>query len=119
LKPAVPINAVPVASSARAPGAFFHWQGDTLVLRLKVQPGARRTAWGEVLGDRIKLALTASPVDGKANAMLIAFIASEFGVAKNQVHLHRGDAAREKEIHITGPKLSQKWVSTPLNGLLE
>jgi uncharacterized protein (TIGR00251 family) len=115
----VPINVARATSPARAPGTFFSWQGPTLVLRLKVQPGASRTAWGEVLGDRIKLYLTTPPVDGKANAMLIAFIAAEFGVAKNQVHLHRGDAAREKEIHVQAPKLSQKLVKTPLNVLFE
>jgi uncharacterized protein (TIGR00251 family) len=88
-------------------GAFFNWQGDTLVVRLKVQPRASRNAWGEVMGDRVKLYLTTPPVDGKANAAVIAFIADAFGVAKNQVHIQRGEAAREKEIHIHAPKTIQ------------
>ncbi|HQS01569.1 MAG: hypothetical protein B7Y07_07850 [Halothiobacillus sp. 24-54-40] len=87
------------------PDAFFHWQNNTLVLRLKVQPRASRNAWGEVMGDRIKLYLTTPPVEGKANAAVIAFVAKEFGVAKNQVHLHRGDTGRDKELHVQAPKI--------------
>lgn len=96
-----------------APGAFFYWQEATLILRLKVQPRASRNAWGEVLGDRIKLYLTTPPVEGKANAAVIAFIAEAFGVAKAQVHLHRGQMGRDKEVHVHAPK-----TIPPLSALL-
>lgn len=96
-----------------APDTFFHWQDATLILRLKVQPRSSRNAWGEVLGDRIKLYLTTPPVDGKANAAVVAFVAQTFGVAKSQVHLHRGQMGRDKEIHIHAPKIIQ-----PMRALL-
>lgn len=94
-----------MAQRSPASGAFFNWQGSSLVLRLKVQPRASRNAWGEVMGDRIKLYLTTPPVDGKANAAVIAFMADAFGVAKNQVQIRRGEAAREKEVHIQAPNI--------------
>lgn len=86
----------------------FSWQGDLLILRIKVQPRASRNALGEVLGDRFKLYLTAPPVDGQANAAVIAFLAKAFGVPKNQVVIRRGETGRDKEVHIQSPKLLPK-----------
>lgn len=83
--------------------AAFCWQGDTLVLRLRVQPRASRTAWGELRDRHIKLYLTAPPVDGKANAALAAFLGKEFGVAKSRVELLRGESGREKVVAIHAP----------------
>lgn len=83
----------------------YRWQGDLLVLRIKVQPRASRNMLGEVIGDRVKLYLTAPPVDGKANAAVIAFLAKTFGVAKGQVMIRRGETGRDKEIHIQSPTL--------------
>lgn len=82
---------------------FFHWQDDSLVLRLKVQPRARRNAWGEVIGERIKLYLTTPPVEGKANQAVIAFVAKTFSVAKNRVVIRRGQTSRDKEIVVQWP----------------
>lgn len=83
--------------------SFHRWDGDTLILRLRVQPRASRTALGERLGDRIKLYLNAPPVDGKANAALITFLADTFGVAKGRIYIHRGKHGRGKEVRIVDP----------------
>ena len=84
--------------------------GETaIVLTLHVQPGARRT---EVAGThgagtqmRLKIRLAAPPVDGKANAELLAFLAETFGVSRRDVTLVRGDSSREKIVRIVRPRM--------------
>lgn len=80
------------------------WDGDDLLLRVKVQPKSSRNALGELLGDRLKVYLTAPPVDGKANAALIKQLAKEFKVAKGQIHIQRGELGREKDLVIAAPQ---------------
>ncbi|WP_298220728.1 DUF167 domain-containing protein [Halothiobacillus sp.] len=91
---------------------FFQWQDDRLILRLKVRPRASRNAWGEVIGDRIKLYLTTPPIDGKANQAVIAFVAKTFSVAKNRVGIRRGETSRDKEVIV-------HWPPTPKAGSSE
>ncbi len=80
-----------------------------IVLTLHVQPGARRT---EVAGThgvgtqmRLKIRLAAPPVDGKANAELLTFLAKVFGVTRRDVTLVRGVASREKVVRIARPRM--------------
>lgn len=84
--------------------AFYRWEGQKLILRLRVQPRASRNSLGEPLGDRLKVYLTAPPVEGKANAALQAFLAEVFGVAKGSVHIRRGEQGREKEVEVLAPR---------------
>lgn len=73
-----------------------------LVLRVHVQPGAKRTEVAGIHGDRLKIRLGAPPVDGKANALLIAFLAGEFGVQQRSVELLSGASSRQKTLRIVG-----------------
>jgi uncharacterized protein (TIGR00251 family) len=75
-----------------------------LELRLYVQPKASRDAWQGLHGDEIKLAITAPPVDGKANSHLIKFLAKQFKVAKGQVALLKGETGRHKVLSIDAPQ---------------
>ncbi len=59
-----------------------------------------------MMGDRLKISITAPPVDGKANSYLTAIVAKEFGVAKSLVTIVSGDTGRDKTIRITDPA---KW----------
>ena len=81
--------------------------GDALVLALHVQPGASRTEVAGVHGAggdaRLKVRLAAPPVDGKANAELLRFLAGAFGVPLRQVHLLRGATSRQKSVRIDAP----------------
>lgn len=54
--------------------------------------------------DRLKIRLTAPPVDGKANAHLLAFLASAFAVSKSQVSLESGQQSRQKRVRIQQPQ---------------
>jgi uncharacterized protein (TIGR00251 family) len=82
------------------------WRRDhrgALVLTLHVQPGAARTEVAGLHGDAIKVRLAAPPVDGKANAELVRFLADAFGVPARQVTLVRGETSRQKVVRIESP----------------
>ncbi len=76
--------------------------GSDWVLELRVQPRAARTEFAGVHGDRLKLRLHAPPVDGKANAALVEFIAEAFGVPRARVILEQGQASRDKRVRVCG-----------------
>jgi len=90
-----------------APG----WRRDaadgSLTLQIRAQPGAKTTLVIGVYGDggqaRLKIALAAPPVQGKANAVLRAFLAEAFGVAQRNVTLLRGESGRKKLVRIEAP----------------
>lgn len=84
-----------------------------LVLALYVQPGAKRTEIAGEHGDatqtRLKVRLAAPPVDGKANAALVRFLALAFGVPPSRVTLVRGATSRQKTVRIDRPALRPDW----------
>lgn len=73
-------------------------------LRLYIQPKASRDEWVGMHGDEIKVAITAPPVDGKANAYLQQFLAKSFAVAKSQVVIEKGQLGRHKTVLIVSPR---------------
>jgi hypothetical protein len=77
--------------------------GTTLRLRLYIQPKASRDDWVGLHGDEIKVAITAPPVDGKANSHLQKFLAKSFAVAKSQVVIEKGEQSRHKTVLILSP----------------
>ena len=87
---------------------WFHWQDDTLTLHLHLQPKAKKDEIVGPHGDALKIRITAPPVDGKANAHLLKFLARLFGVRQAQVQLLSGESSRQKRVAISSP---QKWPS--------
>ena len=83
---------------------FYQWRGDELLLDLHLQPGARRIGFAGLHGERLKIRISAPPVDGKANRMLIAFLSDAFAVSKQQVSLLSGESNRQKRIAIRAPR---------------
>lgn len=81
---------------------WLRQQGNDLVLALHVQPGAKRTEVAGIHGEALKIRLAAPPVDGKANACLVEFIAATLGVAKHRVSLVAGQTSRTKKIAVAG-----------------
>jgi uncharacterized protein (TIGR00251 family) len=79
------------------------WRGEDLLLRCRVKPNARRDAFAGVHGRQVKLSLAAPPVDGKANARAIAFLATAFAVPPSRVQLLRGASGRDKVFLISAP----------------
>ena len=75
---------------------------DGCTLSVRVHPGARKNNVTGVHADALKIALTAPPVDGKANEALIAFIAEALHLPRARVSLVAGATSRAKTVRITG-----------------
>lgn len=89
---------------------FYEWTNDDLLLYLKVQPKASKDEFCEVMGKRLKVRITAPPIDGKANQHLIKFLAKQFKVSKSQVELISGESARGKRFKISNPTLLPSFI---------
>ena len=74
----------------------------SLMLRLRVQPRAAHNQVAGLQGDALKIRLTTPPVDGKANAAVIAFLARLFDLPKAAFRLTSGQQSRNKTVVITG-----------------
>jgi uncharacterized protein (TIGR00251 family) len=75
---------------------------DGVVLNLHIQPGAKKTEVAGPHGDALKIRLAAPPVDGKANAALVEFIAAKVGCGRTAVELVSGQTSRAKRVRVTG-----------------
>lgn len=71
-------------------------------LTLHIQPGAKSTEVAGLHGDALKIRLAAPPVDGKANAALIAFVARRLGLGRAAVSLKSGETSRRKVVEVIG-----------------
>ena len=84
---------------------------DGVTLAVRAQPGAKKTAiigaYGEGAAAQLKIAVQAPPVEGKANAALIAFLAEFFGLPRNRVELHAGEVSRSKVFLVRGVTRAQ------------
>lgn len=69
-------------------------------LQLAVSPNARRTAADGLHDGCLRVRLHAPPVDGKANAALLAWLAGELALPRRAVTLLRGDSARRKTVQV-------------------
>ncbi|MBI0475701.1 DUF167 domain-containing protein [Sphingomonas sp. MA1305] len=76
--------------------------GDGLAIAIRVTPRAGRDALGAGTDDHLIARLAAAPVDGQANAALIALVAKAFGLPRRAVTLVAGDTARVKRLHLAG-----------------
>ncbi|HEX5645965.1 MAG TPA: DUF167 domain-containing protein [Nitrospira sp.] len=70
------------------------------VIRVKVRPNARESLLEEQEDGSYTARLTAPPVDGKANAELVALVAKYFGVAKSAVTIKVGAGSRVKLVSV-------------------
>lgn len=77
-------------------------------LTLYVQPGAKKNEIVGLHGDALKLRIASPPVDGKANAALIAFIASCLGIRRHQLVLVRGQGDRHKVMDVLDSNLDPR-----------
>jgi uncharacterized protein (TIGR00251 family) len=73
-----------------------------VILPIRAQPGARKTALIGEHGGALKLAVTAPPEDGRANAALIELVRELLGLKRSQVELIGGATSRDKTLLIRG-----------------
>lgn len=80
---------------------------DVISFRVRVHPRAKRDAIVGELGDALKLALKAPPVDGRANEACIDFFAKLLKVPRASVTIASGQSSRNKIIRISGVTAEQ------------
>ena len=76
--------------------------GNALLVRIKAVPGAKRPGIAGVLGDRLKIKVSAPPEGGKANEAIRATLAGALGVGANAITLTEGPASPAKVFRIEG-----------------
>jgi uncharacterized protein (TIGR00251 family) len=77
------------------------------ILPVRAQPGARRAG---VVGEQngaLKVAVTAPPEDGRANAALIEVLRDCLGLKRSQLELLSGATARDKKFLVQGVSLEE------------
>ncbi len=75
---------------------------DGAILTVKVQPRAAADAIAGTDPDWVRIRLRAPPVDGKANAALLAFLSNTLGLPRRAVTIMTGASGRLKRVRITG-----------------
>ena len=82
-----------------------------VTLAVRAQPGAKKTAitsvYGEGAAAQLKIAVHAPPLEGRANAALVAFLAETFSIPKSAVELTTGELSRSKVFLLRGVTLAK------------
>jgi len=75
------------------------------IVSLLIQPRASKNEISGPQGDRLKVRLTAPPVEGAANKMCITFLAKCLGVSKSALEIVAGQSSRQKQVLVRGGRL--------------
>lgn len=71
-------------------------------LWVHVQPGAKRSRVVGGHGERLKIAVAAPPLDGRANAAVLALVAERLAMPKSALRVASGELSRDKRIAVIG-----------------
>ncbi len=80
----------------------YRQTGNGITIEVRVEPRSSKRGIVGVLGNMLKVKLTAPPVEGAANEQLIEVIAETLGVRKSDVRVIRGQTSRNKVVEILG-----------------
>jgi len=80
----------------------IHNDATSVTFAVKVHPRAKKNAITGEVGDALKVALTAPPVDGKANEACVEFFAKLLKVPRSSVTIASGQTSRNKVIRVAG-----------------
>jgi len=86
---------------------FVRDVADGCTVSVRVHPGAKKNAVTGLHGGAVKIALSAPPVDGKANDALIAFVAERLRLPRARVALVSGVTNRSKTLRVTGKSAAE------------
>jgi len=79
----------------------------SILIRLKAVPGAKRDQIAGLLGDRLKIRVSAPPEGGKANKAICALLAAALGVKPRDVEIVSGRTNPEKLARVVGVELGE------------
>ncbi len=72
------------------------------MIRVKAVPGAKRDEIVGLLGDRLKVRVSAPPEGGKANEAIVALLADALRVRARDIEIVAGRSSAEKSVRVTG-----------------
>lgn len=75
--------------------------GDDVLIWIKAVSGASRNEIAGLIGDRLKVRISAAPEAGKANKAICKLIAEALKVKVNQVEIDSGQTNPQKIVRIT------------------
>jgi uncharacterized protein (TIGR00251 family) len=81
---------------------YLRSEPNGVLLSIKLQPRASANEIGEVMGNELRVKVTAPPVDSAANEALVRFLAETLDCGRNKVELLRGQTSRHKTIRVHG-----------------
>ena len=86
-------------------GLRIEQAGEDVLIWVKAVPMASRNEIAEIIGDRLKIRISAAPEGGKANEAICKLLASSLGVKANQISIERGETSTAKIVRISGAVL--------------
>ncbi|MCZ6790449.1 MAG: DUF167 domain-containing protein [Candidatus Dadabacteria bacterium] len=86
---------------------------NSLNIQVQIQPGSSKDQIIGLHNGRLKIKISAPPVDGKANQNLIEFISKALGVSKSKIEILKGRTSKLKTLKISG--VDQQSFSLLLN----
>jgi uncharacterized protein (TIGR00251 family) len=81
--------------------------GKAVVFTVKVVPGSSRTQIAGLLNGMVKIRLSAAPEKGKANKLLVDFLAKQLGVRSKAVSIISGHKTAVKRVQVSGIRAQQ------------
>ena len=83
-------------------GDWLRQLNGVICLSIHAQPGAKRSEVAGRHGDALKIRLAAPATEGRANAVLRAFVAERLGLPRAAVELRSGHTSRQKMLLVSG-----------------
>lgn len=80
---------------------------DGVTLLVKVSPRSSKNGVAGIVDGALKVTLTAPPVDGAANEMLIETLAKLCNLRKSDISILSGHTSRQKRVRLAGAKLAE------------
>ena len=81
---------------------IIHQRDEGAVLTVQVVPRSSRNEIVGIHSDALRIRIKAPPVEGAANAALVAFLAKTLGVPRSQVEILSGHSSRRKTVLVSG-----------------
>lgn len=93
---------------------WFSWQQKVLSINCLIQTRSKKTEIVGVQDNCLKIRIKAMPIDGKANAELIKFLANSFGVSQSKIEILHGVSSKRKQVTIHEPTKFPEALQTSL-----
>ena len=101
---------------AKTESSCLSVHGNGVLLQLSVMPNAKRTEVDGLHDGALRVRLAVPPIDGRANEVLVAWLAKQLGVPRRDVELLRGESGRRKQVAIAVPHdTAAAWLADVLS----